>query len=292
MRSLISALCIVALGCANDTDDSPNIFPDTSSATVTDVGGGPDTGSDTSGCRSCLQAGDWYKFDSLVVTSICGDPQHGALETLKTLWAADIAKDELAIVFEVVSVGTELVIKARSAARNPSGGICLVSGTDSVLEAPQTGCGIDDSKETQITVYSGSVASPKLCAPKLPVHGIPLDKIVLRGTHTGDCSGGAGDVLSGTLSGVLAEEDLGKICSCLVGDDSLSDVGCGVPEPGYKSFDGSCDDCNGHFANLKNLLVGFGGCVFDQQHSDGRSAAGLVASFSAKRISGGPPACQ
>ena len=143
MRLLITTLwvvtvALVASACSNDTDDSPNIFPD-SSATKP----GPDTSSagtdvDVSGCTSCLKAGDWYKFTMLKVTSVCGDPNHGAIATLQTLWAADITKNELAIVFEIVSAGDQLVVKARSAARNPAGGICLVPGTESDLTAPQT----------------------------------------------------------------------------------------------------------------------------------------------------------
>lgn len=71
------------LGCANPVDETKNIFPTKDATNDNGQGADADLTADMAGDASaaapacdCLKVGDWYRFDTLVLKSIDGDPEH------------------------------------------------------------------------------------------------------------------------------------------------------------------------------------------------------------------------
>jgi hypothetical protein len=236
----------------------------------------------------CLAEGDWYRFDFLAVNSLGGDPQHAFIPTLNALWKADLAKDELSVLLQVVSATeTEVELAIVAGARVGGTEICLLPATATTTLHPRSGCSLKASTETTINVFAGSEAHPKYCSDLAPVgHTLPVRRAILESTIAADCSRISEGVI---VSGVLGEEELSTVCTCLVlFPDSPSSI-CGDLDPSYDQ--GGCPGCNAKFISLGVLIPGYGAVEFDCLTQSEKPALCLTGSFSAVRLDATPPEC-
>jgi hypothetical protein len=278
--------------CANETDDSPNVMPEVAKDTGNDEVVPPDTAD----CTHCLKVGNWYRMTTLQVTSLDGDA-HPAIPALNPMWEGDLNKFELNLLFEVVAVNDDSVeFRCVSGARvGADGGICLLEETSVKVVQPVSGCSFLDHPPSTIQVYGGTQEFPKNCAPALPMHAIPVEEIVLVGTHSGTCSQDD-EVLAGTLSGMIRKSAMAAVCSCLAIGTALSDT-CGVPDAAYpdKKGDGACAGCNDKFQSLLTLVKAFSGgndLKYTCTTSDNEPAVCLTADYVTTRLETVPAPCQ
>lgn len=284
--------------CANPVDETPNKLPTAQVAdTASDAAGADavDAASDATSTGvpcSCLKVGMWYRFSSLVLTSIDSNPNHIAIKQLNTLWKKDIEKSELNFYLEVTAVEDDTVkLTVVNGARvaGTTSETCLMATTAEKIEHPRVGCTLSDSKNASMNVYAGTPQNTKNCAPTLPVkHAIPIKNAKLTSRFSDDCS----ELLDGkVLTGAMAKSALPKICTCLtLGKDDKTEEKC-VPDPDYKGND--CDGCPG-YSNLEALLKALSGGEDLKYGCDaaGEPGACIEATFHAVKIDGPPAACK
>ncbi len=282
MRALLF-LALVLGGCENDVDDSQNrlLLPDSGAvdAGLSDGGG------------VCPTVGDWYVFDVLKVTSLAGDPMHGAIPNLNTIWAADIAMKQLNIFFEIAEADESgVVVRAVNAARLDADteDWCVMPETTRELVFELGGRALTMTEEAGVNIYAGSESIPKICAQGVnPRHTIPIRETLLAARFSADC----GRILEGhTTQAVIYGEDLRRVCSCLV--PGLTAEQCGPVDPDFDSGSFDCDGCNSSQRNLHSLLASFVGGEegLYEIGEDGRERLTISAEFSAVRAAQ-PPVC-
>lgn len=296
-RIPLCSVLVALAGCASPVDTTENTLPpptlpDTASATdvseveVDDI---DETGGETAvaGC-ACLAVGQWFRFDSLVLTSIDGG-DHPVLSTLNGLWEADIAGHELNILMELTDVSpTSVTARVVNGARidgSLTQEICQISDTAVALTFPRSGCEIAASAESAFNVYSGSETYPKNCSTTLPVHHvIPVSRARLSGTFTETCDA----IVAGKVpSGGLGQSELDDICTCLVLPGKPAED-CGALEP---AFGAPCPGCNKNYQSLGNLLTAFGDVSWLCTTESGAPSACLTADYSAAALAAAPPEC-
>ena len=305
------SLCsiVAASGCWNEPDNSYNVLPYTdagcepcegssagngatgdgdatsSGATGADAGGEPGL----TGPCSCLAVGDWYRFDSLGLTSLDGEV-HPVIATLNPLWETDMGLNELNILFELTEVAQDsLTVRAVNGARvGEEGDICVLEETGVTFRFPRNGCTLEGSDESAINVYAGDEEHPKNCTTVLPVpHAIPVEKVILEAQVSDSCDA----ITDGNvLSGVIGEAELLSTCTCLLLGGDLSDA-CGALDPTYEGEDGLCKGCNDTYINLEELLMSFGALEYKCETGGGGKAVCVDGYFSAYRLSASPPSC-
>ena len=295
-RRIPLCLALVALaGCASPVDTTENklpppTVPDTTPATEVsevEVGEVGEVEGDTvvAGCE-CLAIGQWFRFDSLVLTSIDG-ADHPVLSTLNGLWKADIEGRELNILMELTAVSaTSVTARVVNGARiDGTQDICQISDTAVTLTFPRSGCDIAASAESAFNVYSGTETYPKNCSTTLPVHHvIPVSRARLAGTFSETCDAiGAGKVPSGGLG----QSELDDICTCLVLPGTPAED-CGALEPAVGA---PCPGCNKNYQSLGNLLTAFGDVAWSCTTESGAPAACLTADYSAAALTAAPSEC-
>ncbi len=306
-----------AIACSNKVDNSINRLPIPD--TTTDQTSLPSDATSLAGDATnlageitqasancdCLAVGQWFRFDSLQLTTLDGI-KHPVIGTLNNLWKNDIKSYYLNFYFQITilsadSVTFRVVNGARisDTPQTPTDGIyatCLLDSADSIdtqatIVLPRQGCKLGESAPSGINVYAGTPIYTKNCAPTLPVqHAIPVRNAVLTGEMHSDCSSiDSGLVVQGNFS----KAALGKICTCITIGSQPADV-CEQVIPTYKGAatgDPLCDGCNDHYKSLQSLLEAFGdlqyGCIGD----DGGPAVCLTATYSAQRIEQVPPSC-
>lgn len=322
MKALIAALHIgllscLTIACASPPDHRPNVLPNS----VGDVASGVQLPGDaTSATCGCLAVGQWFRFDSLALTSLDGG-QHPVIKTLNGLWAVDIAHHELNFYLNVMDVTpTSLRFKVVNGARTEdpqpeckctTGGdkcdipdrttdTCLLDANSSLntevfIDFPRDGCHLLPSAKAGINVYAGTTTGSKNCAPDLPVkNAIPVRNAILKGEVSADCSAIEDGVV---MEGGFSELALGKICTCVATSAQYTCPTCGTLDPKFvpdpkNSDDPACGGCNSKFQSLKSLLELFGDLQYGCKAEDGvGKAVCLTATYRAVRIDKAPPGC-
>lgn len=282
MNRTLPLLAAALVACSNPVDSSENVLPYLSErdTTVAEVS--------TGGSCDCLAVGQWFRFDTLALTSIGGDAQHPVVSTLNTLWQGDIDADELNILAEVVEVGpTEVKTRVANGARVDFGEtICVLEDTSIEVTFPRDGCRLALSEAAAFNVYAGAESYPKNCTTTLPIkHAIPVAGARLEGTVSDTC----GAITGGTLpEGVLGEAELNAVCTCLVTPGEPAET-CGELEPGFT--DNGCVGCNANYQSLGGLLVAFGGVEFDCAMPDSSPGTCITAEWTAAALPAAPPSC-
>jgi hypothetical protein len=308
------ALVVAVAGCANDVDTSENRLPPppdgavdsgasdaaehTGDAAVdASVDAAPPCDPGTGGCAACPNVGDWYRFTSLKVDALDGR-NHPVIPVLNALWASDITRDELNVLYEVTAVrDDEVDLRVENAARMEAhdGTYCVLPSTAVDMTLKRGGCGFCMDTPRAINVYAGAQwhADPsgyvtKNCAPGLEVpNTVPIRNVRLIGHYDEGC----GNVMDGTVKGAgLPKSALSKICTCVTAPDAYAEQ-CLNGRPGA-----GCDAaCQGSYKNLETLLNQFGlghpleyGC----RTPEGEPAVCVDASFTATRIDHSPPECR
>jgi hypothetical protein len=287
MRRLgLATLALAMAACSNPVDDTENVLP---TGDDPDTGGGTDTTGGSGDC-DCVQVGDWYAFTQLELVSVDGDTETPLVDSLNGIWRDDLARGELNLLFEVTAVETDsVVVRAMSGARLTGGtDVCALEATSVEVTLPKARCAVGPSPEAGINIYSGTVDNPKSCSTTLPVqHAIPIERVVLEGNLTDTCD----ELVGGrVVSGVLAQDALGQICSCLqLGQSDATAEDCGRLDPAYDKT--GCAGCNGNFTNLATLLPILGEPDWACETGTGGAGACVEAAFDASRLDVSVPPC-
>ena len=305
---------IVAAGllgaCSNSVDTSPNCLPGFNCGDIAAQGDAAKddvpkadvpSNDETAGAQcDCLEPGAWYRFTTLTVTSLDGDPKHPAINALNPVWVMDIEKHELNIMFKLDTVTpTELTLTALDSARiGKEGEYCSLPLSAAPVEHVRSGCSMAPSKPTFINVYAGDQTHPKNCSPKAALHAIPVDNVVIEGTHTGTCGAPETDFFTGHIKGVVPKSVLDNTCTCLLmGPEQYSEE-CGELTPGYLDPDpnnpGACNDCGPQWHSLLGLLKALGGgkeLKADCKTIKGEPAICIEADYVSSRVLAAPKEC-
>ncbi len=290
MKRVVIGVCLLALfGCENDLDETENKL-------VVDAGIEVDLAVDIDGGAACPAVGTWYLFDTLSVISVAGDTSHGAIPNLNTIWADDIERKQLNILFEVYEASDAILkVRAMNAARRDDdlNAMCRLPATIVELEFNRDGNDLSMTKPAGINIYAGSETIPKICAPNVgPIHTIPIREALLEVRFAGNCS----RLLDGqTTQSVIFGDDLRQVCSCLAPGTSAEQ--CGEVSPEFDSGTFNCDGCNVLHRNLHSLLEAF---VQPDENGeknlyfigdDGRERLEIRAAFTAALLVEPPPVC-
>lgn len=286
---LAATLLILAAGCSFDIDETPNLLPEPAS----DMGPQPDAALVQETC-DCLSVGDWYRFTKLEPTSLAGNERHALVLTLRNLWAKDIDRYELNVIFVITAVdGDRISLRVMNAARGElgTGEICRLPETAVDLDFvrdPDDPCTVRMERPQRINIYAGTPTIPRNCAPRLDVlHAIPVTNIQLEARIAPDCSA----LQEGFAEGAgIPAPALPEICTC-PGVDGPAEM-CGDIDPEFSN--GSCDGCNGNFQNLETLMAAFSGgqIPFECPDDDGVPGVCIDAAFDGERWEmGEPPLC-
>ena len=288
----VACLClgsVVLVGCESELDETENKL-------VADAGIEADLAVDTDAAGSCPAVGTWYLFDTLSVVSIAGDEGHGAIPNLNTIWADDIARKQLNILFEVIEVDdVSLKVRAMNAARldDDLDGMCRVPATIVEIPFDRAGNDLTMSEKAGINIYAGSESIPKICAPGVgPKHTIPIREAQLAATFAGDCTRMVDGV---STEAIIFGEDLRRVCSCLAPASTAEQ--CGEVADDFDSGSFDCDGCNSFHRNLHKLLEAFvrpneeGVREMYEIGEDGRERLQIRAAFSAVQLDAPPPVC-
>lgn len=304
LAPLALALVAMAGGCDFPIDETLNRFPDVGRLDADLADATPDRGPATDGgpevdamveTCDCIAVGEWYRFTSLFPTSLGGDTRHPLVFTLKNLWAKDIERFELNVLFQVTAVeGDRLTVTALNAARGElgTGEVCNLPETAVDLffvRDPVDPCIVRMERPQKIHIYAGTPELPRNCAPTLPVrHAIPVSRIQLEARISPDCA----TLTEGKAIGAgIPEPDLANICTCPGVSGPVED--CEPIDPGFVG--GGCDGCNANFQNLRALMIALnGGRPIDPQCPDEDGVPGVCidASFTAARFDMNPPVCE
>ena len=259
--------------------------------TTADAAAPETAGPPTGPCATVGKPGDWLRFTKLAFTSLSGGTP-GLLDALNGTWQADVAKKELNVLGQILGVdGHELTLELMGGARvgkDGSDSYCVVSDTRREIKLPFTDQGLGPSGAIEFRVTSGSREHPKYCAAKparFGVHALPLEQVRL--TITCD-----GQKRSGTLTGVLAAEDLAALCVCVVVGEAFSDDACAAPSGEFNAIAG-CDGCNTNHQPMNALIQSLNGAPLshDCQDAGGGAAACVEGSFEAEPLAVVPPDC-
>lgn len=283
-RALMVAVAL--WGCTNDLDDTPNRLLLADAEVVVELDAAP-------GAQACVPAvGSWFAFDTLGVVSLSGDTNHGAIPNLNSIWAGDIAKKQLNILFEVLEASeTGLRVRAINAARKDDDpdDWCLVPYTATELHFVRDGQDLEMDTQAGINIYAGSESIPKTCSPGGdPRNTIPIREARLKGRLTNDCE----RIVEGTtVEAVMFAEALETICNCLAPNATAE--ACGALNPEFESLVPGCDGCNISHANLARILQSLTppGTTLVVPGEDGKGRIHLEAFFTAARLTETPQSC-
>ena len=284
----LTAACTATLlsGCDNPVDTKANYVPLANSAV--DVVG------DVSGSCDCLKVGDVYRFTTLHLTSIDGDPDFLVIPVLNSLWKSDIQHYELNFFFTIQAVTpNDITFEVMNGARvGDTQKPCLMPSTKTTIRFPRKGCQLLDSDTGAINVYAGSAQHTKNCGYLTAAgagvdHAIPIRGATLSGRMADDCSAVTEGVVS---AGSFSKEALFRLCTCQTTVGQTSDV-CTAPDKSYKDVSsnpvGACDGCGDGWQSLGGLLSAFAGdnglkygCTSDK----GGPAVCLTAQFEGGKL--------
>ena len=302
-------LCFAPLGCENTIDETPNVLPISTSsdggasgeggaliagetpstgATSAACEGGAESEADCGPCQECPQQGTWYRFTDLDVISLDDNDMHLAIRILNNLWAGDIERHQLNILFEIIETdGDEVRVRALNAAwiSAAQDDYCVLPDTGIEFNFVKQGCAFTNPTPSGINIYAGSKTIPKNCAPEIEVpHTIPVREVTLNGSFSEDC----GSIINGRVPAAsIPRMGLSQVCSCLYPNIE----GCLGPDANYPGKDdGSCAGCADPYNSLDQQLNMLGPLDFNCT-ADGGEATCLVGSFTAERLDFTPPVC-
>ena len=282
------------ISCTNPVDTNANHIP-----LLSDDTGAADA-CEGDGCApqacDCLQVGDMYRFTSLQLTNVDGDPDFAVIPVLNSLWQMDIDNFELNFMVRISKLtADEVEVVVTNGARvGDTKQPCLLPQTAATLTFPRKGCDLLNSKTGSMNVYAGSQQHPKNCGylnnttPKIGAdHAIPIRGVVLKATVSPDCKTiDNGFVVEGSFS----KAALDHLCTCQTTPGQSSDV-CITPQPSPADGNalpvGDCSLCGNNWQSLGGLLTAFAGdaglkygCTSD---IGGKSVC-MGATFAAKKI--------
>jgi hypothetical protein len=280
------------VGCENSVNSAANHIP------LLSDDAGADTCDDSCAPQACdcLKVGDLYRFNTLQLSSVDGNPDFAVIPVLNSLWQSDIDTYELNFIVKITKLtpDTVEVVVTNGARVGDTKKPCLLPETAATLTFPRKGCDLQDSAPGSINVYAGSQQHTKNCGylanmtPKLGSdHAIPIRGAVLKASVSADCSTiDSGIVLAGSFS----KDALFHLCTCQTTPGQNSDV-CVAPAPGPKDSstipEGDCSLCGTGWQSLGGLLTAFAGeqglkygCTSDI----GKPSVCLTATFAAKKI--------
>ena len=262
--STVGLALVTLTGCVNPVDTTTNNIPLATDAvdTVEDVNAGESCG--------CIQVGDWYRFKTLQLTNVDGNPDFPVIPVLNSLWQMDIDSYELNFYVQVTKVtDADIEIAVTNAARvGDTKKPCLLPQTTAKIRLPRSGCKLLDSDEGSINVYAGSVDHPKNCGylnnltPKIGAdHAIPIRGVHIRANLSTDCKTiENGQVFEGSFSAGA----LFHLCTCQTTPGQSSDV-CITPQPSpadaSKVPESDCSLCGNNWQSLGGLLAAFAGAT-------------------------------
>ena len=238
-------------------------------------------------CAECPVVGSWYRFTELKVDSLDGKETHPVRPVLNNLWAGDLQRNQLNILFEIKAVDKDQVtIQALNAAwiSTAPDDYCLLPETAIEFVFERDGCLFENTTPSGINIFAGSQEIPKNCALSLDVpHTIPVRNVILQAEFSNDC----GQILRGSVpSAAIPQAELGQICTCL----SPSLENCGGPDPSFEGNNGECNGCNTAYQSLNRQLSALGDLDFGCE-VNGAPAVCLESSFKADRLNFTPPLC-
>ncbi len=298
ISTIIATFFIVSLGlvgCSNPVDTSANNIPLRPDA----VDDAADVSATTAGC-DCMKVGDMYRFTTLQLTSVDGNPDFAVIPVLNSLWQSDIDTFELNFIVRVskVSAASVDVVVTNGARVGDTKKPCMLPATAATLTFPRVGCALNDSAPGEMNVYSGSQQHTKNCgyldaktmapAPAIGVdHSIPIRGAVLKATASADCSTIDNGIV---VAGSFSKDALFRLCTCQTLPGQTSDV-CVTPDPAYKDTTstppGACDGCGTGWQSLGGLLSAFAGDAglqYGCKSDTGGPSVCLTATFSAKKL--------
>jgi hypothetical protein len=300
-------LALFAWGCQGEEDATPNRLPLSGEDTEADTDGALDTTVDPDAVVSacdCLKVGDWYRFDTLAVTALDGQKRHPIVSVLNALWEADIARQELNVLFEVTALDdASVTFRAVNAARlnDDLTQTCLLPYTAVEMVFARQGCALAMTESSSLNIYAGSQSIPKNCGPSLAVpHTIPVYNVKLTMNLSATCDAITDGVVA---QAALSELELGSICTCSTAPDQSAEWCCANHDPNnpdpncpavsadYQDPNGRCNGCGETFNNLLDLLKQFGALPFKCVAPDGSKAVCLDAKFAGARVPLAPASC-
>jgi len=301
-------LVVCLSNCASEVDDTPNRFPDTpstngdgsgSTGDVATMDGLGEVATGNTAC-TCIQVGDWFRFDTITVTSLDSQAEHPAVGLLNAFWVDDLIRKELNVLFEVTAVSdTTIELRAVSGARtDTNGGICQLSNTAATFNMMKDGCKLTSTSPGSISIYAGTPSIPKNCAPNIAMpNTIPLSNVNLEVALNDSCT----EVSTGLVDAAIKETELSQICACTVPPINDSNQffaetccptgdpnDCVVLDPNYTGA--GCNGCSRKYANLLTLVNVLQPLTYECPVDDGNGAC-LGASFTAQKMDFTPDAC-
>lgn len=295
-RVLVVLSCAVfgLAACENTVDSAANHIPLLSDDVAT---------SDTcegDSCApqacDCLKIGDIYRFKTLQLTNVDGDPDFAVIPVLNSLWQMDIDAYELNFYVKITKLtATEVEIAVTNAARvGDTKKPCLLPQTTAMIRVPRKGCDLLDSDTGSINVFAGSVEHPKNCgylqnlSPKIGAdHAIPIRGVKIRGNLSADCQ----RIENGQVfEGAFSKAALFHLCTCQTTPGQSSDV-CITPQPSpadaSKIAESDCSLCGKNWQSLGGLLNAFAGdqgLKYGCKDEYGAPSVCMGATFTAERL--------
>lgn len=306
VSSVLLVLCLHA--CASEVDETPNTFPDTQSNPIGRADGDDDANTPdglgevatgNTAC-SCLQVGDWYRFDTLLVTDLDNQPDNPAIDLLNAFWRDDLIRYELNVLFEITDVDdTTIELRAVSGARvGMDGTYCQLSNTAAPFIMNKDGCKVTSAAPGSISIFAGTSEIPKTCAPNIPVpNTIPLSNVALEVALNDTCT----EVTTGLVNASIREAELAQLCACTVppindNNQFYAETCCPTDDPNDcvvldPSYTGTgCAGCSRKYANLLSLVNVLQPLTYECD-VDGANGACISAAFTATKIDFTPDAC-
>lgn len=293
---IVGSFCLLSLAglsaCSNPVDNSPNHIPLRSDDAVDDAG---DVSGTAAGC-DCMKVGDIFRFTTLQLTSVDGNPDFAVIPVLNSLWQTDIDNFELNFIVRVTGVSDTAVdvVVTNGARVGTTKQPCLLESTAAKLHFPRQGCNMLNSDPGSMNVYSGTQQHPKNCGylaettPPIGVdHSIPIRGAILSSSESPDCQ----NIINGqVIAGSFSKDALYNLCTCQTLPGQSSDV-CSIPDKSYKDTTstppGACDGCGPGWQSLGGLLAAFAGDAglqYGCKSDTNGPAVCLTATFAAKKL--------
>ncbi len=280
--------------CENDVNSAANHIP-LKTDDAGPIAGACDPAYAAGGC-DCLKVGDTFRFNTLQLTNVDGDPDFAVIPVLNSLWQMDIDNYELNFVVKITALTQDDVeVEVTNGARvGDTKKPCLLKQTAAKIHFPRNGCCLDLSDVGSMNVYAGSQEHPKNCGylqnvtPKIGAdHAIPIRGVVLKATVKTDCSAiDNGVVVEGSFSAAA----LDHLCTCQTTPGQSSDV-CITPQPSPADASklpvGDCSLCGEKWQSLGGLLTAFAGesgLKYGCKSDTGGKSVCMGATFTAVKI--------
>ncbi len=263
-----------AAGCENELDNTPNVLP--GDQLEADSGVQQEDGA--------IEVGQWYAYQSMVLDTL-DSKIHPAVSVLNSLWASDMAQQEMNVLYMVTEVDDSHVWFRGFNGVRTDDGYCLVKETELPVHMNRSGQTLTMEEPTRFTVYTGTVDIPKNCAPNLtPRHMIPIDQAWFKIEVSDDNNWLTGQVESATIP----ERAIDGVCTCVTAPGTPAEQ-CGGLNPNYENA--HCPGCGPNYHQLRGLMEIFGQLNMSCKDDDGAPGVCMTAHFTAARLASSPVFC-